>query len=305
MNNNQFLEIVNELSELHIHQIKIINGEKTFTHNFDGSNLCDIRSISKTVMTMIFGIVKSQYDIDEHTFIYPIIKDIIKIEDDNNLNKFKKVQVKHLLTHTIGFDKVLLMRDDIKHIDPNDYLNLVVNSEIVYDPGSHYLYSNAGFYLLSVILDTYLDQSLLKFIEDYFFQKLCFKQYKWDYYGEYLAGATRLHLNVDDLIKIGELLLNDGVYNNQVIIDPNWIAYMKKLSTVTTSIDSEKQSFRRYAYGHGMWLASDSSITFGHGTDGQIVVSIKDKHSVIAVLSSQSDLKPLELIINNIIENYL
>ena len=54
-----------------------------------------------------------------------------------------------------------------------------------------------------------------------------------------------------------------------------------------------------------MWLASDSNITFGHGTDGQIVVSIKDKHSVIAVLSSQSDLKPLELIINNIIEDYL
>ncbi len=69
--------------------------------------------------------------------------------------KIRKVQIKHLLTHTIGYEDVLLMRQDIEEMEGNDYINYLVNYPIVHEPGEYYLYSNAGSYLLSVVLQEF------------------------------------------------------------------------------------------------------------------------------------------------------
>ena len=82
------------------------------------------------------------------------------------------------------------MRDDITHLDPFEYLNYVVNTPIIYEPGEYYLYSNAGFYLLGVVLQAFLQEDLLTFIKREVFDPLGVKDFKWEKYGNYIAGAT-------------------------------------------------------------------------------------------------------------------
>lgn len=298
---------INKEDNINIHNLSIYNKNKLYTHNFNSDHLvCDVRSISKTVMTILTGIVADKYqNFDENTYIYPIIKDVINIKNEETLKSFKLIQIKHLLSHTIGYNEVLLMRDDIKHIDPFLYLDLIVNTPIVHRPGDHYLYSNAGFYLLSVVLEKYIKEPLLNFAQVNLFDILQIHNVKWDYYGKYIAGATRLWLSIEDLNKFGILLLNDGAYNDTYIVSSSWIKYMQSITTLTPEVDSENRKFRRYAYGKGLWIAEDRDIVFGHGTGGQIVAVIKDKDSVISITSEQKDLYNLEEIVNNIIVDFI
>lgn len=317
MKQEEFNNIVNMFKKekdknnqsLNMHYLLIKEKDQCYLHHFnDRKQPSDIRSISKTVLTIVLGVViklsqEGKYPkITDETYIYPIIKHVINLENKENEAKLKKVKIKHLLTHTVGYKDALLMRDDITHLDPFEYLNYVVNAPIVYEPGEYYLYSNAGFYLLGVVLQEFLEEDLLIFIKREVFDLLGLLDFKWEKYGNYIAGATRLWLLPEDLLKFGELLLQNGKVNGKQLISENWIRKMLTINNYTNSVDTPHATFRRYAYGYGVWLAKDP-FYFGHGTDGQTLTIIPDKETIIITLADQPDIKPIENMINYIITN--
>ena len=263
------------------------------------NELYDIRSISKTVMTMAAGILNKLHpnEFNENTYVYPIIKDAVNLTNKTNLEYLKMVKVKHLLTHTIGYEEVLLMRNDIIQHNPFDLVNFVINYPISQKPGTYYLYSNAGFYLLSVVMQELIGKDLIHFIDEYLFKPLTIKDYKWEKYGNYLAGATRLWLKPKDLLKIGQLMLE----NDDTIVPANWINYMKVKSIHTPNVDTPDRTFRRYAYGHGLWLSNEDELFFAHGTDGQILLIVPNKNAIILTLSNESNMHEIENIVESIL----
>lgn len=317
MNQQKFNDIVSMFMKvkdqhghsLGMHDLLIQDKDQCYVHHFSEDRLPrDIRSISKTVMTIILGVVirlseEGKYpEISEETYIYPIIKNAIQLENKENEDPLKKVKIKHLLTHTVGYADVLLMRGDIIHRDPFEYLNDIVNHPIVHEPGEYYLYSNAGFYLLSVVLQEFLQEDLLVFTKRELFDPLGMQHVKWEKYGNYIAGATRLWLLPKDLLKFGTLFLQRGEVSGKQYISENWIQKMLTMNHYTGSVDTPGATFRRYAYGYGIWLAKDP-FYFGHGTDGQTLTIIPEKEMVIITLADQSDMKPMERLINDIIIN--
>jgi len=296
-------------NSLDMHYLLIKSKDQCYLHNFnDQKRPSDIRSISKTVLTIVLGVViklsqEGKYPkISDETYIYPVIKNLINLENKENEAQLKKVQIKHLLTHTVGYEDMLLMRDDITHLDPFEYVNYVVNAPIVYEPGEYYLYSNAGFYLLGVFLQEFLQEDLLVFSKREVFDLLGIQDFKWEKYGNYIAGATRLWLLPEDLLKFGELLLQNGKVNGKQLISENWIQKMRTINIYTDDVDTPNATFRRYAYGYGIWLAKDP-FYFGHGTDGQTLTILPDKETIIITLAEQPDMKPIENMINYIITN--
>lgn len=319
MTKKEFDKIVNKFKTtkdnknnlLNMHYLLIKDKDNCFVHRFnDNREKSDIRSISKTVMALVSGIVNrlslnDKYpSFDEETYIYPIIKKVVNLTNEKNKKYLKKVKIKHLLTHSVGFDEVLLMRDDIKDINPYKYLDYIVNHPIVYEPGEHYLYSNAGIYLLSVVLQEFLKEDLLKFIKRELFKPLNIEDFKWEKYGNYLAGATRLWLYPEDLVKIGELMLNKGRYDGKTILSTEWIQKMNKIYYRTKDVDTPGAVFRRYAYGLGIWLA-EKDFYFGHGTDGQILTVLPDHNFIIVIQSYQHDIKPIEKIVDDMVKSIL
>lgn len=296
---------------LNVHDLLIQKQGECYQHNFSGDRLPrDIRSISKTIMTVILGVVirlseEGKYpNISEETYIYPLIKDVIDLKNKANEAVLERVKIKHLLTHTVGYDDVLLMRNDIKDMNPFDYVNYLVNYPLVHEPGEHYLYSNAGFYLLGVVLQEFLQEDLLIFIKRELFDLLGIKNVKWEKYGNYIAGATRLWLLPEELLKFGELFLQSGKVKGKELISQQWIDKMLTINQYTASIDTPEAKFRRHAYGYGIWLAKEP-FYFGHGTDGQTLTIIPDKETVIVTLADQSDMKPIEKTINYVITHEL
>lgn len=299
----------NQNKALQMNHLLIKSSRNIFHHDFTGTHSkSDIRSISKTVMTIVLGVVIKQAqagklpNINEETFIYPIIRDVTQLEHKENEAKLKKIKIKHLLTHTIGYEDVLLMRDDIRQMDPFEYVNYLVNYPIIHEPGKYYLYSNAGFYLLAVVLQEFLQEDLLTFIDREVFAPLGIRDYKWEMYGNYIAGATRLWLHPRDLLSFGELLLHKGTVSGKRLISEDWIDKILQIRHYTASVDTPEASFRRYGYGYGIWLPK-KDFYFGHGTDGQTLTVLPEQNTIIITLAEQIDLQPIEAIINKIIED--
>lgn len=316
MNSKQFNAIVADFQSatdknnnyLKMHSLLIQEQDEVYVHHFRKvAEPSDVRSISKTILTLAFGRVMALVDagkypaINEDSKIYPIIKEIIHLENTDNLEKLKQVKIKHLLTHSIGYEEVLLMRGDIVDIDPFELLDYVINYPIVHQPGEYYLYSNAGFYLLSVVLEEFLKEDLTNFLKRELFIPLGIEQFRWDKYGKYLAGATRLFLLPEDLVKFGELFLNHGKVNGERLITEDWLDKMLTLYVYTKDLDVPKRTFRRYGYGYGTWLAEDS-FYFAHGTDGQRLIILPEKDTILLTLAEQPDTEPIDELLNEIIE---
>ncbi|SHF11290.1 CubicO group peptidase, beta-lactamase class C family [Atopostipes suicloacalis DSM 15692] len=308
----QFKETVdNEKHPLKMNNLMIKQKDQEFLYSFKAEKgMSDVRSLSKTILTVFLGVLirlseEGNYpEIHEETYIYPIIKEAVNLESAENLEKLEKVQIKHLLTHTIGYDDVLLMRQDIEGMEDKDFVNFLVNYPIVHEPGEYYLYSNAGFYLLSAVLQEFLQEDLLAVMERELFHPLGIETFIWEKYGPYLAGATRLWLLPEDLMKFGELLLNDGRLEGKDLLTKDWLEKMLTLRVRTEEEDMPNRLLRRYGYGYGTWLTK-YSIFFGRGTDGQFLIVIPDKEVIILTLAEQSDMVPIENILDSVIRGKL
>ena len=285
---------------LNMHYLLVRQGEAEFLHRFGGrSEPSDIRSLSKTVMALLTGIVAATHeDFDDEMPVWPILERVGSLTNRDNLDRLQQVKVKHLLNHTIGFDQLLLMRDDIVGVDPFTYVDHVINAPIVHEPGQHYLYSNAGYYLLAVVLQEFLAEDLHDYADRVLFSPVGIEKPRWERYGNYVAGATRLWMHPQDLGKLGRLFLDDGAG----IVPPEWLERLRRPTVLTPGVDTPTNPyFRRHAYANGLWLGARDGIYFGHGTDGQTLAMVPAQDAVVVTTAHQVDVTRLEEIVDQVI----
>lgn len=248
----------------------------------------NVRSIAKSVLAIesLILMEKSQFDFNLDTYIYPLLKEGPKLTNKDNIKYLKETKVKHLLSHSVGYDKSLLMTKDIEGIPEEDLLNLCINYPIKYKPGTHFQYSNASYYLLSVVMENYLNSSLYEFLKDNLFDKLNIKPVIWDSYGKFIVGASKLYISDLDMIKIGILLLNKGRYKNTSILSE---ASISKLFTSVFAKNSDKFTYlSEDFYTLGFWKSKKQTV-FASGTGGQIIALLAEENIVIVTTNDRSD----------------
>lgn len=275
------------------------NKYTTYKHKFKSDNkLNEIRSISKPIVSMAVGIAIDnglqlrKQKLGLETNIWQFLDGKVKITNTKNQDKLRRIKLKHLLTHTYGFDTGLMFSKDIKDIDPYSLLEYVFNHDIVYEPGEHFVYSNVGPYVISAIIQEELGLNLSEFVKRVLFQKIGITNFEWKNYGKYCAGSSGLKLSNEDMHKIGLILLQDGKYNGKQIVSKGWIEQMRKPQVLTPSMYDEKRVFPKYAYGYNIWVCKNGNY-YCDGTDGQYLIVLPKKRIVITTFGHQSDMKPI------------
>uniref|UniRef100_UPI002889B70D serine hydrolase domain-containing protein n=1 Tax=uncultured Anaerococcus sp. TaxID=293428 RepID=UPI002889B70D len=185
----------------------------------------NIRSIAKFVTGLACGILidKSNGDFNEDTLIYDILKDKVNISNKKNLLKLKSIRVRDCLTHTMGYRDIILMSKDIGDLDKDKLLEYALSYPLYSKPGEEFLYSNAGYYVLSAVMQEYLGYDLYEFINKNIFSEVGINNPQWDRYGNCLVGASKLYLGAEDLLKLGKIVIDDGLYDGERIVSSEWI----------------------------------------------------------------------------------
>ena len=288
------------LSSLKIDSIFIEQNNNIERIFYKKEELHELRSCSKLLVAMAIGIAIENKMFDLDTLVYPVIENIVKIENANNLNKIKQWNIRTLLTHTTGYESQMMSERYIENIDKDNLLEYALNYDIPYEPRKRFAYNNVEPFILSVFFQEKFGINLTDFINENIFKKLNIIDYKWENYGKYCPGATGLYMRHTDFHKMGQLLLNDGKYNNIQIIPENWIKEMCKMQLETPSAYKPDRVFPKVGIGYYTFISRGGFI-FRDGSNGQYIILNKDKGILITIMSSEKDMKNVTEILRNVI----
>ena len=86
------------------------------------------------------------------TLVYPVIKNVVNITNKNNIEKIKKWSIRNLLTHTTGYEKIIMSAKEIeeKQLDTNNIIDYALKVDIPYEVGERFAYNNVEPFILSV-----------------------------------------------------------------------------------------------------------------------------------------------------------
>lgn len=266
----------------------------------NSDKLHELRSCSKLLVAMAMGIAieNNLFSLEEN--IYNYIEEYIT--NDNNREKIKKWTIRTLLTHTTGYDKMLMSNKEIvdKNLDKSKLLEYALNYDIANEPNATYTYNNVEPFIISVLFKEKYNIDLEDYIKENIFNKIEINNYSWEKYGEYCPGCTGLYLLPKDFHKLGMLILNDGVYNNVSVVPSNWINEMIKLQIETPNLVKIERLFPKYGAGYFTFISRDGYV-FRDGTNGQYIIINKNKKLVISIMSSEKDMSKITEIFRNIL----
>ncbi len=293
--------------------IIVSQGKSKFVHYFREREKIDVRSIAKPIVCLAFGaaifdgLYMNNEKVTLDTCIGPLISKYTKINTTKNIDAWNAITIRDCFKITLGHDKGIMFSKDVKEHDESKLIEYVVNYPITGTPGKDFVYSNAGTFVLSTLVTEYLNVSLDEFVDKYIFSKLSISDYSWKKFGKYCAGCTGLQLHCEDLHKIAELFINNGVYNGVQIVPKEWIDNMiTPLVNMPTHRYKQGRAFPKFSYGLNMWICGDKNELglysydgnyYCDGTDGQYIIIIPHNNIVIATTGYQPDTEPVSRIL--------
>lgn len=279
------------------------NLEKIF---YNEEQLHELRSCAKILVSMAIGIAIEDkmlvigMPLSLDTNIYPSIEKIVEIKTEGNLSKIKKWTIKNLLTHTTGYESQMMSEKFIKDINKNELLNYALNYKIPYNVGTRFAYNNVEPFILSVFFQETFGVNLKDYINEKIFKKLNIKEFKWDNYGKYCPASTGLYLKHSDFHKIGQVLLNNGKYEEKQIIPENWIIEMTRLQLETPSAYKSERVLPKIGIGYYTFISRDGYV-FRDGANGQYIILNKNNNLLITIMSTENDMKNITEVLRNLI----
>ncbi|HSK18457.1 MAG TPA: serine hydrolase [Longimicrobiales bacterium] len=131
-----------------------------------------------------------------------------------------RVTICHLMTHTSG---IVSDRDTREIYASDDFVQYALDSGVGKEPGSEFFYNNSAVNLLAGVISRIAGQPMDEFLREGLFAALGITDFEWsrDRAGN-PHGMSGLQIHARDLAKLGQLVLNRGVWEDRRLIDAAW-----------------------------------------------------------------------------------
>ena len=223
---------------------------------YDESKLHDIRSISKSVTSLLFGIAMSEGKIASvdtpAVSLFPEYADLQTPER-------KAITLKHLLSMSAGLQ---WDEDTLPYSDPRNSERMMdaaknpvryaLEQPIAMPPGQNFRYSGGNVAVIGIVIERAVGMKLDAYADKVLFQKLGITKYTWlkDGKGEPLA-ASGLRLRPRDMAKIGIMTAQHGKWNGEQVVPAEWI---EASTSPHTQVSGTAEC--GVSYGYFWWLGA-------------------------------------------------
>jgi len=264
-----------EKEKLNIHSMLLIkDGAKIFdAYAFDyvPNQREEIYSVSKSFTSIAVGICQDQGLLKVEDKVLPLFKNDITSHETG----YEELTIKHLLTMSVGQEN-----DVLSELPENENpYQVFFNAPLTNAPGTKFLYNNGATFILSAIVSKVTKMSLNDFLDKVLYSKLEINKPVWKGRGNVNFGAWGLELSTIDLAKFGLLLLDNGVWRDEVIVSKNFIDDATKAHISTIDNDTERD---RYGYGYQFWM-NDFGDYRAAGWKSQFIIVNKRFNTVFAI----------------------
>lgn len=282
-----------------VHAQKLVNthsvliskeGKLVFESYFDGHNANiphDLRSASKSISSAVIGIAIDEgiiESVDETLYSF-IPKEYQHAKDDLKA----KIRIKDLLTMSSGMDVNNLASEDYYQnpSNPNSWLQTVLEAPMVNEPGTYFDYGSANPFLLGVCLNERLDMPMETYMHEKLFAPLGITNYinqtddteRVPYFGGGMLLTSR------DLLKFGQLLLNQGQWNGKQVISAAWVT--ESFGKYGRLQDTRDKNEYGYLWWHDSYEVNGKPIAAieARGAGGQFIFILPELEAVVVITS--------------------
>lgn len=201
------------------------------------------------------------------------------------------ITVKDMLTMSSGLKYRLFARDDRLRSTCRDWVDYFYHiGEFVKKPGETFLYDNFNTYMLGCMLEKKTGVNLYEFLRYRVFEALgignpdmtsCPKGHT--------VAANGMAINVDELSRLGQMIMDGGVYNGKRIVSEKYIKEMTSAQITSDKPIPGEADGSMLDYGYQLWIDSKHGTYHMWGIFGQYVVMIPQKDTVISVVSLEEN----------------
>ncbi len=251
--------------------------------DFDATDRHDIRSISKSITSLLWGIAQAQ---NKTPALDTPVLDLLPELAGLKIQGRQSITIAHLLSMSSGLD----WNEPNTYNSSNDEIGLywrsaqahyLFNRPMVAPAGTRFNYNGGGTAVLAQILAQRVGMSLPDYARKMLFEPLGITDWEWinDVRGRPLAFAG-LRMRPMDLARLGRMVLNHGQWQGKQIVPAEWI---------TESTRAHIDTGDGLQYGYQWWAGTigtakqkhDWSAGFGNG--GQRLFMVPDLDLVIVI----------------------
>lgn len=301
------------------------------TQEFDANRLHDVRSVSKSIVSLLWGIPEYQKLLPALETpvlsLYPELADLTPDSSrapnrgagkatESDLSAFRdRITVEHLFTMSSGLDweewTNPLFSDEIRLLWTHSHARFLFDRGLVLKPGEKFKYNGGGTAVLADILVKATGKTLIELAREKLLLPLEIRDFEWaqDFRDRPMPHAG-LRLRPRDMVKIGRLVLNGGVWNGKQIVRRDWIeiSTRKHLDTGVTLLSWNGQSI---GYGYQWWTGSsfvkgkqiDWTAAVGNG--GQRIFVVPSLDLVVVTTAGDYGKLPIQMQVGRLFERVL
>ena len=267
----------------------------------------DVRSVTKTVTSLLVGIAVRE------GYIHSVDETLGEISTAVPADK-ANIKIHDLLTMSGGFswNELSSISEYNNWIYSPNQVNYILNRALAFQPGQVFTYNSAALHLLSAGITLTSNMSTLEFARKYLFNDMGISISYWeqDRQGIY-NGAAGLNISPHDMVKIGNLILNRGMYNGKQIVPAEWID-----QATQTQISTNNSQPYGPGYGYGIWVGQNNkgNYAWANGFGGQFIVIVPSRKLVIVATNEWSSVSgdiansrwsnTINMIINNVLNAF-
>ncbi|SDF56120.1 serine hydrolase domain-containing protein [Bosea robiniae] len=257
-------------------------GDSRGTVAFNADELHDLRSVSKSIVGLIYGIALGEGLVPKPAA--PVLASFPDYRDLAADADRQRIKIEHVLTMSMG----LAWDESLPYTDPRnseiameraaDRYRFILEQPITRPPGEAWTYSGGATALLGHLVARGSGQRLGTYASSRLFAPLGIERFTWTngMNGEE-AAASGLRLRPRDLAAIGQLLLDKGHYGGRQIIPADW---------VEQALTERSQRSDGLRYGYQWYLGRDRAGDPWYGAEGnggQRLIVAPKQEIVIAV----------------------
>lgn len=281
----------------------------------DAATLHQVQSVTKSVGAALIGIAHRQGKISldqdlDHFFSGLYDMSLPELQNKSGITVEQVLQQRHGIEWDEDSTDYRNPLNPVgQMIDSDDWYRYVLSRPVDAAPGTKFTYSSGASTLMSRMIRVSSGQNPEAFAMQELFGPLGIGNVHWEIYSEQGMGtgitdwpnpdgdatlAFSLWLQARDMLKIGQLYLDGGVYNGRRILDDSWI----DASWTRYSHSGNSTYFPDPGWGHGYqwWIARltdladrEFTIYFASGWGSQVIFIVPDLDLVVVTTGDNYD----------------
>ncbi len=199
--------------------------------------------------------------------------------DDATPERTRRMRIRHLATMASGHDRETI--GEAAELDPTDPVRGFLHIPPDAEPGTLFAYNQPPVLTLATVLQRRCGERVSEYLRPRLLEPLGIDAFRWRHTaGGVDLGFSGVFTNLDAIARLGQLYLDDGMWDGRRVLPEGWVAEASRVHTpnpLNEAIDW------RQGYGIQVWRSQHGYR--GDGAFGQYMLVVPEHDLVLAMFS--------------------